>query len=73
MGNGSLERDWHGAVWLNPPYGKGSGLFTLQLVAEFDAGRVEQAVLSSSNAYGFLIQPASMCSGSIRSASRITG
>jgi hypothetical protein len=51
-GNGSLQRDWFGRVWLNPPYGKGSGQFTLQLVSEFSSGRVEQAVLLL-NAYGF--------------------
>lgn len=51
-GNDSLGRDWFGRVWLNPPYGKGSGLFTLQLTSEYDAGRVEQAVLLL-NAYGF--------------------
>jgi len=50
--NDSLFRDWHGRVWLNPPYGKGSGVFTIQLVSEFDAGRVTQAVLLL-NAYGF--------------------
>ena len=47
-----LGQDWFGRVWLNPPYGKGSGLFTTKLVAEHAAGRVEAGVLLI-NAYGF--------------------
>lgn len=47
-----LEREWEGRVWLNPPYGKGSGLFTTKLVAEYAAGRTTAAVLLL-NAYGF--------------------
>lgn len=47
-----LTHDWTGRVWLNPPYGKGSGLFTSKLVTEYEAGRVEAAVLLL-NAYGF--------------------
>jgi ParB family chromosome partitioning protein len=47
-----LAQPWHGRVWLNPPYGKGSGLFTRKLVEEHDAGNVTAAVLLL-NAYGF--------------------
>lgn len=47
-----LEQDWHGRVWLNPPYGKGTGLFATKLVEEHAAGRVTAAVLLI-NAYGF--------------------
>lgn len=47
-----LEHNWNGRVWLNPPYGKGSGQFTTKLVAEYEAGRVDEAVLLL-NAYGF--------------------
>jgi hypothetical protein len=47
-----LEREWHGRVWLNPPYGKGSGLFARKLVEEYDAGHIDAAVLLL-NAYGF--------------------
>lgn len=47
-----LERDWHGRVWLNPPYGKGTGLFATKLVEEYAASRVMAAVLLI-NAYGF--------------------
>jgi hypothetical protein len=41
-----LTRDWHGRVFLNPPYA--SQLikpFVNKLIAEVDAGRVEQAIL----------------------------
>ena len=47
-----LIREWHGRVWLNPPYGKGSGLFTTKLVEEYAAGRATAAILLL-NAYGF--------------------
>jgi hypothetical protein len=47
-----LAHDWWGRVWLNPPYGVDSGLFTSKLVAEYRAGRVTAAVLLL-NAYGF--------------------
>ena len=47
-----LSREWAGRVWLNPPYGKGSGLFATKLVEEFSAGRVTAAILLL-NAYGF--------------------
>ncbi len=47
-----LEQEWHGRVWLNPPYGKGSGQFTSKLVEEYEAGNTTAAVLLL-NAYGF--------------------
>jgi DNA N-6-adenine-methyltransferase (Dam) len=47
-----LAHEWAGRVWLNPPYGKGSGQFTTKLIEEYDAGRVVAAVLLL-NAYGF--------------------
>lgn len=50
-GNGLIQ-EWHGRVWLNPPYGKGTGLFAAKLVEEYAAGRVTAAVLLI-NAYGF--------------------
>ena len=47
-----LRRQWHGRVWLNPPYsadgGKGKGFaakWAAKLLAEYEAGRIEQAVL----------------------------
>jgi phage N-6-adenine-methyltransferase len=47
-----LTREWHGRVFVNPPYGKGSGQFATKLVEEYEAGRVSAAVLLI-NAYGF--------------------
>lgn len=47
-----LSQDWFGNVWLNPPYGKGSGLFTAKLVEEYANKRVAAGVLLL-NAYGF--------------------
>jgi len=47
-----LNQDWYGNVWLNPPYGKGSGLFTSKLIKEYYDKRVTAAVLLL-NAYGF--------------------
>lgn len=44
--------DWHGRVWLNPPYGKGTGRFVAKLVEEYETKRVDAAVLLI-NAYGF--------------------
>jgi hypothetical protein len=47
-----LNQDWFGNVWLNPPYGTGSGLFTTKLIEEFEAKRINAAILLL-NAYGF--------------------
>jgi hypothetical protein len=48
-----LTRDWHGRVWLNPPYGRSlTSRFVTKLVDEFDAGRVSAAI-TVVNAYGF--------------------
>ncbi len=51
-----LAQEWHGNVWLNPPYGRvhpeltGSTrswqpLFIQKLIEEYDRGNVEQAIL----------------------------
>src|SRR5216683_7000971 len=45
-----LAQDWHGRVWLNPPYGKINNksliaLFISKLVGEYESGNIEQAVL----------------------------
>lgn len=46
-----LNRQWHGRVWLNPPYGRLSGAFINKLSDEFGKGNVEQAtVLVNANA-----------------------
>jgi hypothetical protein len=47
-----LSQNWEGNVWLNPPYGKGSGSFTTKLIEEYSSGRVKSAILLL-NAYGF--------------------
>lgn len=48
-----LAREWHGRVWLNPPYGPHlSSAFSTKLLSEYDAGRVTAAVLLL-NAMGF--------------------
>jgi ParB family chromosome partitioning protein len=46
-----LARPWFGRVWLNPPYA--SGLiegFTSKLVAEYQAGRVQESLVLVNNA-----------------------
>jgi len=40
-----LRHQWHGRVWLNPPYGGLSGPFIAKLVEEYEAGRVTEAVI----------------------------
>jgi hypothetical protein len=41
-----LVREWHGRVWLNPPYsGDLVGRFVDKLLLEIRAGRAEQAIL----------------------------
>jgi ParB family chromosome partitioning protein len=46
-----LKQEWHGRVWLNPPYAQSFiGQFAAKLAAEFGAGRVTQAVALVNNA-----------------------
>lgn len=53
-----LKQEWHGRVWLNPPFGRKDaaangfgggktimGIFIKKLIEEYRAGRVEQAIL----------------------------
>lgn len=40
-----LSQEWHGNVWLNPPYGTLAGAFAARLLKEYKAGRVKQAVM----------------------------
>lgn len=48
--DGSLEREWHGRVWLNPPYAQPLiGQFVSKLVEEVEAQRVTQAILLTHN------------------------
>jgi ParB family chromosome partitioning protein len=45
-----LTREWHGNVWINPPFSRDLiALFTNKLIAEFSAGRVSQAILLTHN------------------------
>jgi phage N-6-adenine-methyltransferase len=41
-----LKHEWHGRVWLNPPYARGEiGMFVNKLLREIESGRVAAAVL----------------------------
>jgi hypothetical protein len=41
-----LKQEWHGRVWLNPPYARGEiGPFIDKLIEEIEAGHVSAAVL----------------------------
>lgn len=40
-----LTKEWHGRIWLNPPYGRQARLFIEQLIAEWHSQRVKQAVV----------------------------
>lgn len=40
----ALARDWHGRVWMNPPYGGLAGKFVAKLLEEFDENRVDSAI-----------------------------
>lgn len=40
-----LAQQWHGRVWLNPPYGRLAGDFVARLVDEHAAGNVTSAVI----------------------------
>jgi phage N-6-adenine-methyltransferase len=39
-----LNREWHGRVWLNPPYGRLAGEFIERLVDEYRASNIASAV-----------------------------
>lgn len=52
-----LLQDWHGNVWLNPPYGRLNGksnqaLWSQKLIAEHRTGRVRQALMLTNVATG---------------------
>ena len=40
-----LNYEWHGRVWLNPPYGNQKDKFVEHCIAEFTSGRVSEAVM----------------------------
>jgi hypothetical protein len=39
-----LTREWHGTVYMNPPYGDDIGNWTSKLMMEYEAGRVDEAI-----------------------------
>jgi len=39
-----LAQQWHGTVWMNPPYGREIVMWTTKLCQEYSAGRVTEAV-----------------------------
>ena len=46
-----LEKDWHGHVWLNPPFANGLiDKFVDKLLAEFGRGNVTEAICLTDNA-----------------------
>lgn len=46
-----LDKEWHGKVWMNPPYGRGLiGPFVAKMVAEYQSGRCSEAVILTNNA-----------------------
>jgi phage N-6-adenine-methyltransferase len=45
-----LAQEWHGRIWLNPPYSKGLiDKFIAKLVAEYESGRTTEAILLVNN------------------------
>ncbi len=47
-----LEQPWYGKIWLNPPYSSTNGTsnigaFTRRLIAEYQDGKIDQAILLS--------------------------
>jgi ParB family chromosome partitioning protein len=49
-GDDGLRHDWHGSIWLNPPYSQPDiSRFVDKLLAEIGAGRATQAILLTHN------------------------
>lgn len=69
-----LERDWHGRVWLNPPYHRElAPLFIAKLLAELAAGRVAEAIVLTNNSTDteWFRSAANMCDAICFTAGRI--
>jgi hypothetical protein len=50
LGDNGLLKEWHGLVWLNPPYAQPAiGQFIEKLLLELKAGRVKEAILLTHN------------------------
>lgn len=53
-----LQHEWHGNVWLNPPYGRtknqsNAGIWATKLEQEYEANHVTQAILLVNSAHGY--------------------
>jgi len=58
MADDGLSHEWHGHIWLNPPYGKtgsssNQAIWAQYLKEEYEAGHVEEAVLLVKSATGY--------------------
>jgi phage N-6-adenine-methyltransferase len=40
-----LSREWHGRIWLNPPYGDEASKFVAKAIQEYEQGRVTEGLL----------------------------
>lgn len=50
LADDGLAQEWHGRVWLNPPYAQPAiAHFADKMIAEYQAGRVEQAIMLTHN------------------------
>jgi hypothetical protein len=48
--NSGLDKEWHGTVWMNPPYSNPEvQQFTDKVVAEYQSGRTTEAVVLTNN------------------------
>ncbi|MEF2557592.1 DNA N-6-adenine-methyltransferase [Aurantimonas sp. C2-5-R2] len=45
-----LDKEWHGKVWMNPPYSRGlMPKFAAKIVEEFESGRCTEAIILTNN------------------------
>lgn len=47
--NSAFDHDWHGKVWMNPPYSRIIKEFVNKLVDQYDKGNVTEAVIVTNN------------------------
>jgi hypothetical protein len=48
--NDGLSQEWHGNVWLNPPYGRGLlSKFAKKIAESYEEGKIEQAIVLVNN------------------------